>query len=122
MTAAYPYYSVECAHCRTRPQRWTSRISAETAPFLKISDEASRLQIDRRLGWSAVPSNDFVVRKERGEILLMGMGNGHGIGLCQAGAKAMAREGANFQEILKHYYPNTAVVIGNRSFDVARRN
>ncbi len=121
-TAAYPYYSVECAHCRTHPQRWTSRVPAETAPFLKISDEASRLQIDRRLGWSAVPSNDFVARKEGDEILLTGAGNGHGIGLCQAGAKAMAREGANFRDILQHYYPNTAVVIWNRSFDVARRN
>ena len=121
-TAAYPYYSVECAHCRAHPQRWTSRVSAEAASFLKNSDEASRLQIDRLLGWSAVPSNDFVTRKEGDEILLTGAGNGHGIGLCQAGAKAMAREGANFQAILKHYYPNTAVVIWNRSFDLARRN
>ena len=89
---------------------------------MKGPDEASRLAFDRRFGWSAVPSNDFVAKEEGGEIVLTGAGNGHGIGLCQAGAKAMAREGATFEEILKHYYPNTAVVIWNRSFDVARRN
>jgi len=39
-----------------------------------------------------------------------GVGNGHGIGLCQAGAKAMAESGAGFREILEHYYPNTEIV------------
>jgi stage II sporulation protein D len=39
------------------------------------------------------------------------VGQGHGIGLCQAGAKAMAEEGAGFHEILAHYYPNTVVTI-----------
>ncbi len=59
--AAYPYYSVECKHCLTYPARWSSRISAQDAAALRSSDEAARLNIDRRLGWSAVPSNDFVV-------------------------------------------------------------
>ena len=35
---------------------------------------------------------------------------GHGIGLCQRGAAAMAAQGADFRTILRHYYPNTAVV------------
>lgn len=34
---------------------------------------------------------------------------GHGLGLCQEGATVMARSGAGFQEILRHYYPNTRV-------------
>lgn len=32
-------------------------------------------------------------------------GNGHGVGMSQAGAKAMAEEGKGYQEILLHYYP-----------------
>jgi stage II sporulation protein D len=49
------------------------------------------------------------MRKEGEDIVLRGVGQGHGIGLCQAGAKAMAEEGADFRGILAHYYPNTVV-------------
>jgi stage II sporulation protein D len=108
--AAYPYYSVECKHCLAHPMRWSTRISIQDAAALRSSDEAARLNIDRRLGWSAVPSNDFVVKTEHGQITVEGTGQGHGIGLCQSGAKAMAEEGADFRQILSHYYPNTAVV------------
>jgi stage II sporulation protein D len=109
-SASYPYYSVQCKYCRAHPVRWVSRLSAQDAAALHSSDEAARLNIVRRLGWAAVPSNDFVVLKERDQILLKGTGQGHGIGLCQAGAKAMAAEGADFRQILSHYYPNTTIV------------
>jgi len=108
--AAYPYYSVECKHCLAHPARWSSRISAQDAATLRSSNESARLDIDRRLGWSAVPSNDFVVKTERGQTVVEGTGQGHGIGLCQSGAKAMAEEGADFRQILSHYYPNTEIV------------
>jgi peptidoglycan hydrolase-like amidase len=32
------------------------------------------------------------------------------MGLCQSGAKAMAADGADFRQILGHYYPNTTIV------------
>jgi peptidoglycan hydrolase-like amidase len=109
--AAYPYYSVECKYCRAHPKRWSSRISAQDAATLHSLDESARLQMDRHLGWSAVPSNDFVVKAERDQIIVQGTGEGHGIGLCQSGAAAMAEEGADFGQILSHYYPNTTIVI-----------
>lgn len=108
--ASYPYFSVECAHCRTHPVRWSRRISTPDAASLRTSDEPSRLNLDRRLGWSVVPSNDFVARNDNGQVLLEGKGEGHGIGLCQSGAKAMAQTGADFRQILSHYYPNTMIV------------
>ena len=108
--AAYPYYSVDCKHCLAHPARWSSRIPAQDAATLRSSDESARLNIDRRLGWSAVPSNDFIVKTERDQIIVTGTGQGHGIGLCQSGAKAMAEEGADFRQILGHYYPNTMIV------------
>lgn len=109
-SGAYPYYSVECKYCLSHPARWSSRVSAQDAATLRTSDESARLNIDRRLGWSTVPSNDFVVKRENDDVILEGTGEGHGIGLCQSGAKAMAEEGATFRQILIHYYPNTAVV------------
>jgi stage II sporulation protein D len=109
-SASYPYYPVECKYCRTHPVHWISRLSAHDAAGLRSSDESARLNIVRRLGWAAVPSTDFVIRKEKDQIVLEGTGQGHGIGLCQAGAKAMAQEGADFREILSYYYPNATVM------------
>jgi stage II sporulation protein D len=42
--------------------------------------------------------------------LLEGTGQGHGIGLCQSGAKAVAADGADFRQSLSHYYPNTTII------------
>lgn len=39
-------------------------------------------------------------------------GFGHGVGMSQYGAAVMAAEGANFEEILSHYYPGTTLVGG----------
>jgi stage II sporulation protein D len=108
--AQYPYYSVECKYCREHPVRWSSRISAEDAETLRSSNEPARLRAARQLGWNTIPSNNFTVKMENGQILLEGTGQGHGIGLCQSGAKAMAADGADFRQILSHYYPNTTII------------
>jgi stage II sporulation protein D len=107
---AYSYFSVECEHCRAHPVRWSRQVSAQDAATLHSSDESARLDIDRRLGWNAVPSNTFTVKTDRDQVFLEGTGEGHGIGLCQSGAKAMAEAGAEFRQILSHYYPNTTLV------------
>ena len=109
-SADYPYYPVECEHCRQHPVRWTSYLSVAEAGRLRPLDESTRLAAAQRLGWSTVPSNEFSVARKGDHLLLAGVGNGHGIGLCQAGAKAMAESGAGFREILEHYYPNTDIV------------
>ena len=44
---------------------------------------------------------------EEGEYLFAGMGHGHGVGMSQYGADAMAVNGAKYTEILNHYYPGT---------------
>jgi peptidoglycan hydrolase-like amidase len=106
---SYPYYSVVCDACYKSPTRWTRRISEQDAARLLGKGEAGRLAVDRRLGWNTVPSNNFTVRKGDGEIILEGTGQGPGIGLCQRGAKAMAKGGANFREIISHYFPNTVL-------------
>ncbi len=109
-SGAYPYFSVECKHCISHPSHWTSRISIHDASSLTSSDEASRLALVRRIGWAAAPSNDFTAVKQGDHILLRGTGEGHGIGLCQAGAKSMAAEGSTARQILEHYFPNAQVV------------
>jgi len=119
-TANYPYYPVDCKYCREHPSRWQSRISAQDAAKVRNSDEFARLRIDRRLGWSAVPSDNFIMQKEGKQVILLGTGQGHGIGLCQSGAKAMAQEGSDFRQILAHYYPNTTIRLSNTAAAYSR--
>jgi len=56
---SYPYYSVDCKYCQEHPFRWQRRIAASDAAKLHSSNEASRLNLVRRLGWNTVPGDDF---------------------------------------------------------------
>jgi stage II sporulation protein D len=103
----YPYFSVVCNFCYKHPVRWTEIVSWQDAATLSGHREAARLKVDRRLGWNAVPSNNFIDTEAAGEIVLQGTGQGHGVGLCQRGAGAMAQEGDDFRTIIEHYFPNT---------------
>jgi peptidoglycan hydrolase-like amidase len=41
-----------------------------------------------------------------GDIVIAGRGHGHGVGLCQYGAEALARNGHDAFAILRTYYPS----------------
>src|SRR5258708_563476 len=107
---AYPYFSVLCHFCYKSPYRWTRTLSSQDAALL-TKGESGRLAVDRRLGWNAVPSNNFTSRQEGEQVVLEGVGQGHSIGLCQRGAKALADEGSTFRQILSHYFPNTQLLL-----------
>lgn len=66
--------------------------------------------VGRYLGWSKLKSNWFSVEVKEGEATFKGHGLGHGVGLCQWGARGMAEAGKKFPEILKHYYPGAQLV------------
>jgi peptidoglycan hydrolase-like amidase len=110
-SSGYPYFSVICDFCYKNPIKWTRKVSPEDAALLGAG-ESGRLRVGRRLGWDAVPSDNFTAHEEGDKVLLEGFGQGHGIGLCQRGARAMAENGATFRQILEHYFPNTTVVQG----------
>lgn len=53
-----------------------------------------------------LPSAFFCVETSENGFILYGGGNGHGIGLSQCGAYAMAAAGMDYQSILKKFYAN----------------
>jgi len=106
----------------TMPAGWraieiVSRSESGRAQRLKLSGGAGgnapisastfRFAVDRELGWNKIRSDLYDVRNAGEQIIFSGRGSGHGVGMCQAGAEEMAREGKNYREILSFYYPGT---------------
>ena len=38
------------------------------------------------------------------------IGYGHGVGMSQTGADSMAKQGKNYEEIIKHYYTGVEIM------------
>jgi stage II sporulation protein D len=71
----------------------------------QVSAETFLLAAGQSLGWSRIPSTWFEVRQQGDHFLFHGRGWGHGVGLCQKGAAAMAAQGNTSAQILQHYFP-----------------
>jgi stage II sporulation protein D len=64
-----------------------------------------RMRIAQQFGWNRLRSSWFSVEKKDDHFLFKGHGLGHGLGMCQWGARKLAEEGASAEEILHHYFP-----------------
>ncbi len=62
------------------------------------------LAIRKALSSSHLKSSAFEIEKTPDGFVLKGRGWGHGVGLCQIGAAAMAAQGYDYRQILSHYY------------------
>jgi stage II sporulation protein D len=51
----------------------------------------------------------FTSQKTPSGLILTGRGWGHGVGMCQWGARGMAKKGYSYKSILAHYYTDVAV-------------
>ncbi len=54
-------------------------------------------------------SADFDIEKDEEGIIFTTRGYGHGVGLSQYGANGLAKNGANYETILKHYYKDVDI-------------
>jgi len=59
------------------------------------------------LGASVIRSTMFEIREAPDGFIFVGSGHGHGVGMSQWGAQAMAKNGAGYREILETFYPGT---------------
>ena len=51
----------------------------------------------------------FKIEQDGNKVYINTKGYGHGVGMSQYGALAMAKRGYNYKEILKHYYTNVEI-------------
>lgn len=62
------------------------------------------------VGNEKIKSTLFEVSPQGDTVLFSGRGSGHGVGLCQWGAKGMADQGRDYREILEFYYPGSELI------------
>jgi stage II sporulation protein D len=94
-----------------RPRSVTFRGDGGAMAALTVTD------LRRRFGTETVRSLwlraiDFDRTQAVPLVVIEGSGRGHGVGLCQWGARGMALNGAGTSAILAHYFPGTAVTGG----------
>lgn len=54
-------------------------------------------------------STDFTITEENNDIIFTTKGYGHGVGMSQYGANAMAKEGSSYKDILEYYYQGVTI-------------
>jgi stage II sporulation protein D len=64
------------------------------------------------LGENVIRSTLFEIRPIEGGFAFVGAGHGHGVGMSQWGAEAMARRGADYRRILGTFFPGTELSQG----------
>lgn len=82
----------------------------ESKPILMAANE-----FRATIGYEQLRSTLFSIlaKKESGKevFVFSGKGFGHGVGLCQWGARALGRQGKSYTDILEHYYPRAQLFI-----------
>ncbi len=73
-----------------------------------IDIQANRFRII--LGIKRLKSTRFRIRREGDKFIFIGNGWGHGVGMCQWGAKKMAEIGYKYYQILRYYYRGINIV------------
>lgn len=54
-------------------------------------------------------STNFEIIKENENIIFSVKGYGHGVGMSQTGADTMAKQGSNYEDIIKHFYKDVDI-------------
>ena len=75
----------------------TSRINK-----IVINNKSFKGTVFRKL--LGLRSTDFDIKRKNGLVYISTLGYGHGVGMSQYGANAMAKKGYKYDEILKYYY------------------
>jgi stage II sporulation protein D len=89
----------------------SNRISELEIQYADTSVTLSGNSIRKFFGWppgNYLPSNLFYIEQDSDStMMLVGAGNGHGVGMCQWGAMDMAKQGFKYYHILSKYFPGT---------------
>ncbi|MFC2048897.1 hypothetical protein ACFLR5_01595, partial [Elusimicrobiota bacterium] len=95
--------------------KFLSRTKSGRVDIMRIYHTEGKLELTGHrfrmaVGPDKIKSTMFSIDRARPDFLFYGRGWGHGVGMCQWGAKGMAERGKSYKKILNKYYPGTKVV------------
>lgn len=93
----------------------SGRVQTVDAIFSSGTYHLAAQKLREVAGFNIVKSTQFDSRWFGNDWQLKGRGYGHGVGLCQWGAKHLALDGATYEQILEHYYPNASLKVAKTS-------
>lgn len=67
------------------------------------------IKLGQKFGWDKAPGTKFTLSTKGEKVEIHSTGAGHGVGMCQWGAAGMASQGKGCEDILKFYFPGTAI-------------
>ncbi len=84
------------------------KTDSDRVKTLKVGNlELAGVEIRTLLG---LRSADFTYTIEGDNIKFSVIGYGHGVGMSQTGADALAKQGQNYEEIIKHFYTGVEII------------
>jgi stage II sporulation protein D len=86
-----------------------SRLVISGSSEKEVSGEIFRTAVCKALGWNTIKSTWFTIHRQKGRLTLVGRGFGHGVGMCQNGARGRALTGQSYRQIIEAYYPGVRV-------------
>lgn len=72
------------------------------------------IDLQNYLGAKRLKSSDFTTRLDEGEIIFLGKGEGHGVGLCLYSAEVMSEKGDQASKILNTFFPMTQLRMADK--------
>lgn len=81
---------------------------------LRIENDKKDIKITAKdfrnlIGPNLIRSTNFQVNIVDRDAVFEGIGWGHGVGMCQWGAYFMSKQGSDYKQILKYYYPGSEI-------------
>lgn len=80
-------------------------------------------ELRKIVGYTNLPSTMFEVKNEWNDIVFIGKGGGHGIGMSQTGTAELDKRGYKYPEILKYYYTGIEIksIEKTKKYDIIKK-
>lgn len=100
----------EKIHFSGEPEKWIGNCDKTENGYVNsveiCGETVSGKEFREKTG---ISSCIFYISYENGKFSIISYGNGHLVGMSQFGANYMAKQGADYKEILKHYYTGVEI-------------
>ncbi len=91
------------------PRNNSGRLTGVRLKTERETQELTATSFRKALGYTVIRSTNFDISLTGGSLRFTGSGYGHGVGLCQWGARSRGADGFSYREILEYYYPGTTL-------------